>query len=89
MEKCPSCRGNRLIEFFQKNNKKMKTCSICREKANKKQPQQEPTNRFMEHYVKFKRINEQFMMRAWYPRHKYETKHMMTDIRDYRCPSNE
>ena len=90
MEKCPSCRGNRLVDSFQKNNKKMKTCSICREKANKKQPiEQQTTNRFMDHHLKFKRLNEQFLMRASFPRHKFETKYVMTDIRDCHRPSCE
>ena len=88
MEKCSSCHNNRLVESFLKNNKKMKTCSICRERANKKQEPQ-TTNRFMVHRIKFKRLNEQFMTRTAFPRHKFETKYVMTDIRDCHRPSCE
>ena len=95
--RCTSCRTNSDNSQFLKENKTVKTCLRCREKAQHQRGakiqiiQTEPQTpcRFIEHHRKFKRLNEKFIMRAYFPRHKYETKHLMVDIRDCRRPSSE
>ena len=92
-EKCASCYNLLPAEFFQKEEKMLKTCEGCRNKSsemykNKKQEPQTPC-RFIDHRIKFKRLNDQFMTRTAFPRHKFETKYVMTDIRDCHRPSCE
>ena len=44
-------------------------------------------DRFLEHHYKFKRLNQEFLNRSFFPVHKYNSRHVMVDIRDHYSPS--
>jgi hypothetical protein len=42
---------------------------------------------FLKHRIKFKHLNREFLDRSAFPVHKYNSRHLMVDIRDHYSPS--
>jgi len=88
-KKCSKCKKNKNEFPLFKNGKEKKICFDCSGDKNKQEVVKntvskpdiiEHTNRFMEHHIHFKKINEEFLWRASFPVHKYNTKKIMVYI---------